>query len=178
MATKYVRKSYQNPSRAGQKGEGRRPFLGTADPRHRLLRIYIGIGMFTGALYVFHFTGLNSRLEWKPATEGPGIVVAKDMESGESAEPRYFIDIAVDIPIGEGERTEGGAHTRRVVDHVETTKENFQSVEQGTVVVVRYQAAYAGDKIKIQEIVLPGATGSSETNQDDVSRVAPNPEIR
>lgn len=178
MATKYVRKSYQYPSRAHQNREGRISLLSTADPKRRLMRIYIGIGMFAAALYVFHFTGLNDRLAWQPATEGRGIVVEKTIEDEASAQPRYLIGIAIEVPVKEDPVAPGDPTTRSMVDRIEVTGEDFQQVNKGTALVVRYQTTYSRDKIHIQEILLSNPADPAETTPDETPGIAPNPEIQ
>lgn len=178
MATKYVRKSYQYPSHAHQNREGRISLLSTADPKRRLMRVYIGIGMFAAALYVFHFTGLNDRLAWQPVTEGPGVVVEKTIENEASAQPRYLIGIAIEVPVAEEPVAQGDPTTQPLIDRIEATRENFQQVDEGTALIVRYQTTYSRDKIHIQEILLSNPADPAETTPDETPRVAPNPEIQ
>jgi len=174
VATKYVRKSYQNPSDADQNRYTRKSLLSSADPKRRLLYIYLGIGVFAAGLYVFHFTGLNNELGWKPAVEGPGVVIALILEGEPPDTPRYYADIAVDVPPGVGD----DPPARQLVARVEIAEENFDSVKQGTVLTVRYQTAYSGDKIRIKEVFLTNPVAPSGKNTEEAPGVAPDPEFQ
>lgn len=174
MATKYVRKSYQHHSNPDKKRDTRKSPLSATDPKRRLLYIYIGLGVFATGLYVFHFKGLNSELGWRSPVDGPGVVIALILEDKEPNALQYFADIAVDLPASAG----NDPRVRRLIDRVEITRENFESVRRGAALRVRYQAAYTGETIRIREILLPNPAALYKENVDTGPRVAPKPKIQ
>ncbi len=139
--------------------------LGPSNPRHRLLVIYIGIGLVSIILLLYHLLSKDRTRQWLPERRGEAVVVDKDtIDSADGGETRYLLQLRLAVPAASAPEAayvpEGTANRESIVgpraftEVVETTADDWASVDVGTRLGASYQITASRDRIRIRSLDL------------------------
>lgn len=182
MTVKYVRRGAEDDRGYGANRYEVQRRLGPSNPRQRLLVIYIGIGVMSIILLLYHLLSTGQTRRWLPERRGEAVVVGKDrLQGGGKADDRYTLDLRVFVPEASMEETSlvpEDAPDRATltgplefVETVETRPEDWTAVSVGTRLGATYEITPMRDRIRIRGLDLD--VGASV--QDGVNDTADDP---
>ena len=156
MAVKYKRESYTERA-LGTQGrlesiDHRKP----ADPKRRLLLIYVGLGAASVLIYVFHTISFRNPDRWVYEANARGVVTALEEVGGEDG--AYVLTVRVPIPLSDDPNPEIATFE----DTVGIPATSAELFEVGMTIGVDYRTPRSRNRVTITEIyLLPEETAES-----------------